>query len=233
VQLDFIKASEAEEARQQSAEAQRLQEMEQAQNARAEALAEREKAQQQEAEARKNEAEAQKREAAEARRVAQRTMAGLVAAVVLAAMAGWFAWTANQQRDVALMQRDRALLQESRALATFSHEASAAGDQPTALLLALQALPDPGFGGQRPVSYEAASALHQVWLRNRETALAGHRRPLTAGSFSSDGMHVVTASEDSTARVWDLRCQRPTFVALEGHRVRSSPPLSAPTERMS
>jgi WD40 repeat protein len=29
---------------------------------------------------------------------------------------------------------------------------------------------------------------------------------------------VVTASADNTARVWDLRGDKPSFVALEGHR---------------
>ncbi len=66
---------------------------------------------------------------------------------------------ANEQRDLAEKataaaneQRDRALLQESHALATLAQEASKAGDQPTAMLLALEALPDPGFGGKRPLS---------------------------------------------------------------------------------
>ena len=227
LQLDFIKASETEEIRQQSVEAQRLQEISEAQAAREKALADREKAQQLEAEARKSEAEAQKREAAEARRVAQRTMAGLAAALVLAVVAGWFAWTANQQRDVALeatrtanMQRDRAQLQESRALATLAQQASKEGDQPTAMLLALEALPDPGFGGKRPWSSEGAAALHQAWLRNRETVLAGHRGHVNSTSFGADDAHVVTASDDKTARVWDLRGERPSFVALEGHKDR-------------
>ncbi len=66
LQLDFLKASETEGIRQQSAEAQRLKQM-------AEALAEREKAQEGEAEARKREAEAQKGEAEQAKRVARRT----------------------------------------------------------------------------------------------------------------------------------------------------------------
>jgi hypothetical protein len=132
---------------------------------------------------------------------------------------------ANNQRDLAEKataaaneQRDRALLQESRALATLAQQASAAGDQPTAVLLALYALPDPGFGGKRPMSYEAEAALNQAWLRNRETALTGHRGTVWSASFSADGTHVVTASYDGTARVWDLRGERPGFVALEGHQ---------------
>src|SRR5271165_4163547 len=101
LQRDFIKASEAEDIRQQSAEAQRLQQV-------AEALAERQKAQEQEADARKSEAEAQKREAAEARRVVQRTQLGLAAAVVLTVVAVVFGLVAYQQRETALRQLDRA-----------------------------------------------------------------------------------------------------------------------------
>ena len=39
-----------------------------------------------------------------------------------------------------------------------------------------------------------------------------------SASFSPDGTHVVTASLDKTMRVWDLRGEKPTFVALEGHQ---------------
>jgi len=115
-------------------------------------------------------------------------------------------------------ERDRALLQESRALTIFARGASDRGDQPTAMLLALEGLPEPGFGGARPLSYEAAAALHQAWLRNRETALAGHRGAVLTAAFSPDGSHVVTVSDDKTARVWDLRGDKPSFVALEGHQ---------------
>jgi len=125
--------------------------------------------------------------------------------------------------------RQQAQLQESRALAALAQQSSkqvanGTGDQPTAMLLALEALPEPGFGGERRLSFEAAAALQQVWLRNRETALAGHRGLVSSASFSPDGTHVVTASDDKTARMWDLRGERPTFVALEGHQgpVRSA-----------
>jgi TIR domain/WD domain, G-beta repeat len=253
LQFDFIKASEAEEGRQQSVEAQRLKQI-------ADALAEREKAQEREAEARKNESEAEKREAEQAKRAVRRTQAGLAAAVVLALVAGGFAVFATKERDSAQVQRDlaekatraadeqrqaateqrdraqkatvaaneqrdlaekatrKANEERGRALTTLAREASVAGDQPTAMLLALEALPDPGLSGARPLSSEAAAVLHQAWLRNRETALAGHHGPVWSAAFSADGTHVVTASGDKTARVWDLRGERPRFVVLEGNQ---------------
>ena len=118
--------------------------------------------------------------------------------------------------ESAKKERDRALLQESRALAIFARQASDVGDHATAMLLALEALPEPGFGGERPLSFEAAAALHQAWLRNRETTLAGHRGKVISTVFSPDGTRVFTASQDGTARVWDLRSRRPTVVVLEG-----------------
>jgi WD40 repeat protein len=36
-------------------------------------------------------------------------------------------------------------------------------------------------------------------------ALEGHQGWVYSTSFSADGTHVVTASADKTARVWDLR----------------------------
>jgi tetratricopeptide (TPR) repeat protein len=84
LQLDFLKASEEWDKQQQSAERQRLQQMAEAQNAREAALAEKEKA--------------QKREAAQARRVVQRTLAGLVAALALAGVAGFAGWNAHIRR---------------------------------------------------------------------------------------------------------------------------------------
>ncbi len=116
LQLDFIKASEAEAVRQQSAEAQRLQQV-------AEALAEREKAQEQEADARKREAEAQKREAEaqkreaeQAKRVTRRTQIGLAVAVVFLVAAIGSAFVAYQQRQTALQATATAETERNNAL---------------------------------------------------------------------------------------------------------------------
>ena len=40
---------------------------------------------------------------------------------------------------------------------------------------------------------------------NEPRVLTAHTAPITAAAFQSSGRHVVTASEDGTVRVWDLR----------------------------
>lgn len=49
-----------------------------------------------------------------------------------------------------------------------------------------------------------------------ERTLVGHRGRITAHAITPDGTRVVTASEDRTARIWDLRTGRPIHV-LTGH----------------
>lgn len=101
LQLDFIKASEEEEDRRQSTEAQRLRQIADAQAAQGKALEEKEAA--------------QKREAVQSRRVVKRTQVGLAAAVVLAVVAGWFGFDARRQKNVAEDQRQLAQEQAERA----------------------------------------------------------------------------------------------------------------------
>ena len=41
-------------------------------------------------------------------------------------------------------------------------------------------------------------------------------RPVRSAAFSPDGKHVVTASEDNTARIWDAETGR-EIATLKGH----------------
>ena len=66
--------------------------------------------------------------------------------------------------------------------------------------------------------------------RRRSPAITAR---FAVAAFSPDGTHVVTASDDKTARVWDLREKQPSFVALEGHQGRVDRRRSARTEPMS
>ncbi|WP_298380895.1 AAA family ATPase, partial [Azospirillum sp.] len=124
---------------------------------------------------------------------------------------------AQDQAKRAEDRTEAAQRQESRTLAILAQQESRRGDQGTAMLLALAALPDPGFGGKRPLSVEAGTALRQAWMRNREMALIGHKGMVIAASFSPGGRRIVTASSDGTARVWDLSGDKPTATILEGH----------------
>jgi WD40 repeat protein len=165
-----------------------------------------------------SEREQQRRLLSRTRRwLAAATVAGLAALIALAFLRQEVV-RANSETEEAAQAKRAALLQESRAIAALAQQESDRGDQPTAMLLALEVLPAPAFGGDRPLSAEAEGVLRQAWMRNRETLLVGHTGGTAAVSFSPDGRRVVTASWDHTARVWDLSGPRPVATVLEGHK---------------
>ena len=112
----FLRASEQEQDRQQNAELQRLQQMADAQAARGAALEQQEKAQQ-------REAEALQREAVQGKRVVRRTLAGLLAALLLAALAGWFGIDAELQRGRAQRVLDQAISNANARVASMAERA--------------------------------------------------------------------------------------------------------------
>jgi hypothetical protein len=195
---EFIRASEDAEARRQSIERQRLEERERL--------------------VRDAEVAQYQRDAA-ARRVVQRTLFGLVVAIVLALVAGGFGIYALQQRKEAEVQgrqavslkeqaeaeakrartaRDEALLTQSRYLADVSRSVLEQDKDPgTAMLLALEALPDKASDDEaqrdRPywapaeVSLEASRRL----LRER-FILKGDAEDVTCVSISPDGTRIAS-----------------------------------------
>ena len=128
--------------------------------------------------------------------------AGLLIALILAGLAYW-------QRSIAVAQRDKALIAQSRFLADQSRQSAKSGDQVSAALLAMEALPDNASGNIRPLVPEAEDALYQSLATLREVAvLSGGRAKITRTTYSSDGRRLLTRHDDGTIRVWDTTTHR-------------------------
>src|ERR1019366_9079364 len=142
---------------------------------------------------------------------------GVAAAFALMALgAGVAAKLAHDQsvaaetaRQDAEHQRDHALENGSRFLASQATQTLAASDATSAALISLAGLPDATAGVLRPYAPPAEAALFAASQRVQEAAvLAGHDDAVQRAAFSPDGMRVVTASSDKTARIWDTATHR-------------------------
>ena len=110
-----------------------------------------------------------------------------------------------------------AQIAQSRFLADLAHQARTEGDAGSAVLLALEALPDAAAGDDRPYVPEAELQLDGAWRDLRERLVLGHEDVVMSAAFSPDGKRIVTASEDKTARVWDAATGKPIGEPLKGH----------------
>jgi WD40 repeat protein len=136
---------------------------------------------------------------------------GLVAALVLAIAAGWFAWSAEQAKGSAQAE-------SSRLLANLSRHATARGDALEGISLALKGLPHSLDRPDRPLVNEAVLALGTALQAPYYTAkiLRGHEMVVKSAAFSPDGRTIVTASADKTARLWDAATGK-EIARLKGH----------------
>jgi WD40 repeat protein len=84
------------------------------------------------------------------------------------------------------------------------------------MLLALEGLPDKVGGVDRPFVDEPWHNLYEAHLKQRErTILSGHEGTVYRAVYSADGKHILTASSDNTARLWDAEGK--PLATLEGH----------------
>jgi WD40 repeat protein len=122
-------------------------------------------------------------------------------------------------RQEAIDARDRAVLNQSRFLIGSAVRERQEGDPATAMLLALEALPDnvERAAGNRQLWSPVEKALRAARGSMRESVLLkGHERGLWAVAVTRDGSRIVTGSDDHTARVWDARTGT-ELLRLVGH----------------
>jgi WD40 repeat protein len=149
-------------------------------------------------------------------------VAALVVFAIGAASAAFVAIKARQAlleaNDEMRAKVDELQVMQSRFLADRADQSTGDGDAATAMLLALEALPDTSGNKQRPLVPQAQAALFKAYHELRESVvLKEHTGMLWSASFAPDGRRLVTVSEDSTGRVWDAQTGAPLCV-LRGHR---------------
>jgi WD40 repeat protein len=70
--------------------------------------------------------------------------------------------------------------------------------------------------GAEQTAVARAGLAASIWLANWQLMLSGHDLDVRSASFSRDGAHVLTASQDGSARIWDARTGK-SLAVLTGH----------------
>jgi WD40 repeat protein len=143
-------------------------------------------------------------------------LVGLLLALGLAGIAYW-------QRNLAIKQRDATLIAQSQFLIDRSRQDLAAAKFPSAIGLALAALPEDMASPNRPYLPEAELALNTALQSTKERfVLEGHEAEIVDLNFSSDGRKLVTASRDGSARVWDVQTGTTISIFRGGREANSA-----------
>lgn len=94
------------------------------------------------------------------------------------------------------------LLEQSRFLADAADQAIERGDAVTGMLLALEALPEPGV--DRPLHPKAKAMLDKAMAKQREVQVYPHENAITGMTVSPDETKLVTYDEAGAILVWDV-----------------------------
>ena len=153
------------------------------------------------------------------------SIAAVFAALIMTAVGG-FAYLQKSEAEAAnataIEQRNKALITQSRFLSNLAGQQFEKGDAGTALLVAIEALPDVAAGTLKPYLPEAEVQLDKAWRALREhkifaiPGLRGLWSDSSAG-MSPDGKRVITVFR-VTAWLWDAESGKPLAVPLAGHR---------------
>lgn len=141
-------------------------------------------------------------EARQARKLRRAVIAASLFAVI--AIGGWY-FAYSQSKVI----EQGAILEKFRHIAEQSMTETEQGDAGTGLLLALEALPDHSSEDSAVKSRQFLPAAAISLERAQRTllekkVLRGHQGPVTAVAAIPGGNRIVSASDDGTARIWDV-----------------------------
>ncbi len=140
------------------------------------------------------------------KRVRQALFGTVAASILLAVIVSVsFGILSRLSAQKAEHERNHALKNQSLFLAAMSHQETQKGNATNGTLLALEALPKSIAHLDRPFVLEAQVALYSAVSNLRERrVLMGHDKLISQANLSPDGQRIVTASDDKTARLWDV-----------------------------
>jgi WD40 repeat protein len=151
---------------------------------------------------------------------ARRHRVGISAvSILIVTLAAGLAATTYEAK-VAATQRDAALEAQRRSLTQTAAARLKDGDIPSALTIIREVLLAPRTATARPLSSEAARVFQEARASDAQLlALIGHTDWVRSAAFSPDGRRIVTASQDTTARIWDANTGY-EVAQLRGHTDR-------------
>ena len=133
-----------------------------------------------------------------ARERGQRLIAGSIAFAIAMFGIGVYAWL---QKLDAQWQSTMLLREKSHMLTEFANQSRRGGDQVTAGLLAIEALPGPDSKSERPYYPSAEFGLHAALRERRERLVFGGTHIVRKALFSDDNRQVLTAENDGRVRI--------------------------------
>jgi WD40 repeat protein len=156
--------------------------------------------------------EQSRRRARRATRIKQAIFAVITVLAVAASGAGW---VASKKQHEAEYQVAETLKAQARLLVETAARRLKDGDVTGAQGIIVEVLTNPEFAqGQSPT---AISVFQEIRAADAQLAvLSGHGAIVRSAAYSPDGTHLVTASYDKTARIWDARTGAQLAV-LSGH----------------
>jgi WD40 repeat protein/tetratricopeptide (TPR) repeat protein len=124
----------------------------------------------------------------------------------------YFQWQTTEQLKQQVEQT------QSLLLADLAQQETLKGNAANGILFALEALPKEMSKPDKPYVAKAERQLYNAVSQLRErTVLKGHKAVIFHLALSPDGQRLVTASEDKTARLWDINTRKQLAVLL-GHK---------------
>jgi WD40 repeat protein len=156
--------------------------------------------------------EKSRRRVRRATRIKQTIFAIITLLAVAASGAGW---VASKKQHEAEFQVAETLRAQARLLVETAARRLKDGDVSGAQGIIVEVLTNPEFAqGHAP---GAINVFQEIRAADEQLAvLSGHSALIRSAAYSPDGTHIVTASYDKTARIWDARSGRQITV-LSGH----------------